>query len=90
MNEVSKNPLRRSTIPLDSGSRDRSCTILVASVPVNALTPSASRPPRPMPVSLSQISRRGTRPSSWISAHDPSSRSAVLRVGIIRPVMNRE
>ena len=77
MNEVSKNPLRRSTIPFDSGSRGRSCTILVASVPVNAATPSASRPPRPMPDSLSQISRRGTRPSCWISSHDPSSRSSV-------------
>ena len=90
MNEVSKKPLRRSTMPLDSGSCGRSCTILVASVPVNAPTPSARRPPRPMPASLSQISRRGTRPSCWISSHDPSSRSWVLRVGSIRPVMNRE
>ena len=29
-------------------------------------------------------------PAAWISSHDPSSRSSVLRVGIIRPVMNRE
>ena len=43
-----------------------------------------------MPGSLSQINRRGTRPSCWISSHEPSSRSSVLRVGIIRPVMNRE
>ena len=57
---------------------------------MNAATPSASLPPRPIPVSLSQISRRGTRPSSRISSHDPSSRSSVVRVGIIRPVMNRE
>jgi NAD(P)-dependent dehydrogenase (short-subunit alcohol dehydrogenase family) len=42
MNEVSKNPLHRPAIPLDSGSRGRSCTIRVASVPVNALTPSAN------------------------------------------------
>ncbi len=90
MNEVSKNPLRRSTIPFDSESRGRSCMIAVASVPVNAATPSASLPPRPIPVSLSQISRRGTPPSWRISSHDPSSRSAVVRVGIIRPVMNRE
>jgi hypothetical protein len=90
MNEVSKNPLRRSTIPLDSGSRGRSSTNRVASVPANAVTPSASRRPRPIPDSLSQISRRGTRPSWRISSHDPSSRSSVLRVGIIRAVMNRE
>ena len=43
-----------------------------------------------MPGSLSQISRRGTRPSCCSSRHEPSSRSSVLRVGIIRPVMNRE
>ena len=43
MNEVSKNPLRRSTIPLDSGSFGGSWTILVASVPVNAAT-SGSEP----------------------------------------------
>jgi hypothetical protein len=90
MNEVPEYPLRRSTIPFDSGSRGRSCTICVASVPVNAATPSASFPPRPIPVSLSQISRRGTRPSARISSHDPSSRSSVVRVGIIRPVVNRE
>ena len=41
MNEVSKNWLRRSTMPLDSGSRGRSRTSVVARVPVNAATPSA-------------------------------------------------
>ena len=90
MNEVSNQPLRRSTTPLDSGSRGGSSTSLVASVPMNDATPSARRCPRPMPGSLSQISRRGTRPSCWISSHDPNSRSSVLRVGIIRPVTNRE
>lgn len=35
MNEVSKKPLRRSTTPLDSGSRGRSSTILVANTPAN-------------------------------------------------------
>jgi hypothetical protein len=57
---------------------------------MNVATASARRWPRPMPGSLSQISRRGTRPSCWISSHDPSSRSSVFRVGIIRPVMKRE
>ena len=44
MNEVSNQPLRRSTIPFDSGSYGRSCTTFVASVPANDATPCASRP----------------------------------------------
>ena len=52
-------------------------------VPMNDATPSARRWPRPMPGSLSQINRRGTRPSWRISSHDPNNRSSVLRVGII-------
>jgi hypothetical protein len=43
-----------------------------------------------MPGSLSQINRRGTRPSCWISSQEPNSRSSVFRVGLIRAVMNRE
>jgi hypothetical protein len=43
-----------------------------------------------MPGSLSQISRRGTRPSTLSSSQVASSKSSVLRVGIIRPVMKRE
>ena len=46
--------------------------------------------PRPMPASLSQISRRGTRPSCWISSQDASSRSSVVRVGIILATVNLE
>ena len=91
MNEVSKNPLRRSTMPLDSGSlRLAAAPSWWPASPRTPRRPRRSRCPRPMPGSLSQISRRGTRPSCWISSHDPSSRSAVFRVGIIRPVMNRE
>ena len=62
MKEVSKNPLRRSTTPLDSGSFGGSSTILVASVPANTAAGSVNFP-GPIPGSLSQISRRGTRPS---------------------------
>ena len=51
MNEVSKKPLRRSTMPLDSGSLGGSSTNRVASFPTKAGTPSARRYPRPMPVS---------------------------------------
>jgi hypothetical protein len=90
MNEVSNQPLRRSTTPLDSGSFGGRSTSLAASVPMNEATPSARRCPRPMPGSLSQINRLGTRPSCCNNSHEPSSRSSVLRVGIIRPVMNRE
>ncbi len=89
MNEVSNQPLRRSTTPLDSGSRGASSTTLVASVPANTAAGSVSFR-RPIPDSLSQISRRGTRPSWVNSSHEPSSRSSVLRVGIIRASMNRE
>ena len=88
--QAPKNPLRRSTTPFDSGSWGRSCTSFTASAPTKEATPAARRPPRPMPASLSQINRRGARPSPWISSQDPSSRSSVRRVGSIRPVMNRE
>ena len=64
MNEVSNQPFRRSTTPLDSGSRGRSSTTLVAKVPANTAVGSVSFR-RPIPDSLSQISRRGTRPS-WL------------------------
>jgi hypothetical protein len=68
-----------------------SWTILVASAPVNSPTPAASRLRRPMPVSLSQINRRGTTPScSDNNAHMPESKSAVVREGIIDAVMNFE
>ncbi len=90
MNEVSNHALRRSTIPLDSGSFGGNSTSLVARVPMNDATPSARRDPRPMPGSLSHSNRRGTRPSCWISSHDPSSRSSVLRVGSILAVTNLE
>ena len=39
MNDVSNQPLRRSTTPFDSGSRGGSNTSLVARVPMNAGTP---------------------------------------------------
>ena len=90
MKEVSKNPLRRSTTPLDSGSYALSCCTVVANVPANAPTPSACRLPRPMPDSLSQINRRGTAPSRVSSSHIPNSRSAVCRVGSITANMNLE
>ena len=63
---------------------------MVANVPVKAATPSACRLPRPMPGSLSQISRRGTRPNTWSSSQVANSRSSVRLVGIICPSMNRE
>jgi hypothetical protein len=62
---------------------------LLAKVPANTAAGSVSLP-RPIPDSLSQMSRRGTRSSRASSSHEPSSRSGVLRVGIIRASMNRE
>ena len=53
MNDVSNQPLRRSTTPLDSGSFGGSNTTFVAKVPAKAVTPSARRRPLPMPASLS-------------------------------------
>ena len=90
-NEVSRNWLARSTMPLDSGSNGFNCTIFVANAPQNADTPSASLLRRPMPASLSQTKRRGTA-SNWpeSSDHMPASRSGVVRDGSITAVMNRE
>ena len=62
----------------------------MANVPQNSATPAASRPRRPIPDSLSQINRRGTRPNPSINDHVPNNRSGVWRVGNIRPQMNRE
>ena len=90
MNEVSNQPFLRFTMPLDSGSFGGSSTSRVASVPMNAATPSARLAPRPMPGSLSQSNRRGTAPRWPSSSHVPSSRSSVLRVGIILASMKRE
>lgn len=59
-------------------------------MPPNAPRPSAWRLPRPIPDSLSQISRRGTRPSCCSNSHIPRSRSAGCRVGIIRVSVNVE
>ena len=91
MNEVSNQPLRRSTIPLDSGSRGGSSTSLVASVPMNAGDPlgAALRRGRcrarcPRSAGAAPGPAAGAAPT--IPAADP--RSSV--VGIIRPSMNRE
>ena len=57
---------------------------------MNTDTPAANRLPLQIPASLSQSSRRGTRPNCCSRSHMPSSRSSVLRVGIIRPRVNLE
>jgi hypothetical protein len=62
---------------------------LVANVPANTVAAWVSFP-RPMPDSLSHNNRRGTRPSWLSSVHEPSSRSSLLRVGIIVASMNLE
>ena len=89
-NEVSRNRLARSTIPLDSGSNGLTWTRRVASTPVNPATPAARAPRRPIPASLSQTSRLGTPPNVLSSIHIPANRSPVVREGSIIAVMNLE
>lgn len=56
----------------------------VASNPQNPLTPSARRPPRPIPTSLSHSSDRGMQPSwSDSTSHTPASRAGERRDGDI-------
>ncbi len=85
--EVSNQPLRRSTMRLDSGSCGCS-TSRVASGTMNAAMPSARRAPRPITGSLSQINLRGTRPSSADQLPRAQQQVLGLAVGIILAVMN--
>lgn len=89
-NEVSKNPLLRSTIPLNSGSLGGASRILVARVPANAAAGAVSFPVPPIADSRSQTSVLGTRPSWEISSHIPDRMSPACRDGIIVAEWNRE
>jgi len=90
MNEVSKKPFIRSTMPLDCGSNAFSNTIRVAKAPANACAARVSFLPRPIPASLSQTSRPGTPARPLINCQSPASKSPVVREGIIVAVINRE
>jgi hypothetical protein len=89
-NEVSKNPLLRSTIPLNSGSRGGTRRILVARVPANAAAGTLTRPVPPIADSRSHTIVFGTRPSWEISSHIPARMSPACRDGIIVADRNRE
>jgi hypothetical protein len=89
-NEVSKNPLLRSTMPLNSGSFGGASRILVASVPANAAAGTDTRPVPPIADSRSQTDVFGTRPSWEISSHIPDRMSPPCRKGIIIAEWNRE
>lgn len=89
-NEVSKNPLLRSTIPLNSGSRGGANRILVANVPANAAAGTLTRPVPPIADSRSQTSVLGTRPIPAINCHIPDRMSPAWRDGIIVADRNRE
>ena len=90
MNEVSNQPLRRSTSLLDSGSLGGNNTSLVAKVPMKAATPSARRLTA-TDAGLVVPDQPTWDPSKLLdSSQEPNSRSSVFRVGIIRPVTNRE
>ena len=70
-NEVSKNPLRRSTSPLNSGSLAGASLIRTPSVPAKLAASAVSLPLPPIADSRSHTSVRGQRPQSLISAHMP-------------------
>lgn len=90
MNEVSRNPLARSTMPLNSGSRRGASRIRVARVPANAAAGAETRPVPPIADSRSHTRVFGTRRSCEISCHIPDRMSPACRDGIITAVMNRE
>src|SRR6266540_1484550 len=84
-NDVSRNPLARSTSPFASGSAGRQIRTLAPSTPRNAwqaavssLRPRRHRPTAPSP---SHTSTRWTAPSPSSSCHQPPKRSSVPRVG---------
>jgi hypothetical protein len=89
-NEVSRKPLWRSTIPLNSGSRGGASRIWVASVPANAAAGTLTRPVPPIADSRSHSSVLVTRPSWQINAHMPDRMSPACRDGIIVAAVNRE
>lgn len=89
-NEVSRNPLARSTMPLYSGSRGGASTIRVARVPANAAAATLTFPLPPIADSRSHSSVLVTRPTWEISCHIPARMSPACRDGIIVAVMNRE
>ena len=90
-NEVSKYPLRRSTSPLNSGSRGGASLIRTPSVPANAAASTLelarsrrSRTPGPTPACA------GQPPHPPISSHIPARMSPALRDGIITASVTRE
>ena len=89
-NEVSKNPLLRSTIPLNSGSRGGASRTRVARVPANAAAGTLTRPVPPIADSRPQTSVFGTRPNCEINCHIPAKMSPAWRDGIIVADRNRE
>ena len=82
-NEVSKNSLFRSVMPLDSGSRAGSNRIRVPSVPANIAADAPTRPRPPIADSRSHTSVLDTAPIASISCHIPDNRSPARREGSI-------
>ncbi|OIQ80460.1 hypothetical protein GALL_377780 [mine drainage metagenome] len=89
-NEVSKNPLRRSTRPLNSGSRAGASLIRTPSVPANDAASTVSLPVPPIADSRSQTSVRGQAPHPLVASHIPAKMSPALREGIIIASVTRE
>lgn len=82
-NEVSKNPLRRSTRPLNSGSLAGASLIRTPSVPANPAASAVSFPLPPIADSRSQTNVRGQAPHPVVISHIPARMSPALREGII-------
>ena len=90
MNQVSKYPLPRSTMPCDSGSKAFHNYNRVASDPANTSASTVNFRPHLIPASLPQVSHPGTAPSPASQRQGPANRSPVVRDGIMVAVMNIE
>jgi hypothetical protein len=89
-NEVSKNPLRRSTRPLDSGSRAGASLIRTPNVPANDAASTVNLPVPPIADSRSHTSVRGHAPQPPMTSHIPARMSPARRDGIITASVTRE
>jgi hypothetical protein len=89
-NEVSRYPLQRSTMPLNSGSRGGASTILDARVPANAAAGAVTFPVPLIADSRSQTRVFVTLPIVAISCHIPDNRSPPWRGGSITADRNLE
>ena len=89
-NEVSKKPLRRSTSPLNSGSRGGASRSRTPRVPANEAASTVGLPVPPIAASRSHTSVRGLPPQAGRIAHIPARMSPPRRLGIMTAPVTRE